>query len=270
LIGLLVCAWSAPAGRPSPRAIRRLRRLGARAALGVAAARLERVRAHEIVSRERERLRAVLHDGATQTLFSLGLKLELCRRLAADAPRLRALLEAVKKDAAMTMTHLRQLVAPTAVAAASGGIPSERVTAIIQEFRDLVGLPVLLIEEAPSLPVGPEALEALAMVVQAGLARVAHEGRMTRAEIRLAVSGDELVFEVTGHGPDGGAAGDGAVESFVGATMAERVRGVGGRVEMVPAPSTVLRLHGALPLGRRGDGLGPRPVSGRSGDGEAR
>lgn len=254
LVGLLVCAWSKADDRPSPPVIERLERLGARAALAIAAARLERASEDAVARRERDRLAALLHDTASQTLFSLGLKLELALKLAERHPRLRALLEAVKKDAGMTMTHVRQLVAPVKPTGVSTDAASARLGAIIQEFRDLTGVPVLLVENAPSLPVAADELDALAMVVQSGLANVAQDGKVHRAEIRLDVTGDELRFEVTGHGSDSAAAAhDALADSFAVSLMVERVRAIGGSVEFLPGSSATFRLRGTLPLGRAGD-----------------
>lgn len=259
LVGLLVCAWSKADDRPSPRAIERLERLGARAALAIAASRLEHASEDAVARRERDRLAARLHDTASQTLFSLGLKLELCLKLADRHPRLRALLESVKKDAGMTMTHVRQLVAPARPSGAVTDAASARLGAIIQEFRDLTGLPVLLVENAPSLPVAADELDALVMVVQSGLANVAQDGKVHRAEIRLDVIGDELRFEVTGHGPDTSpATHDTLPDSFAVSMMAERVRAVGGSVEFLPSAAATFRLRGALPL-RRAAAARPGP-----------
>jgi signal transduction histidine kinase len=251
LVGLLVCAWAKADSRPSPRAIQRLERLGARAALAIATVRVERASEEAVVRRERDRLASLLHDTASQTLFSLGLKLELALRIAERHPRLRALLEAVRKDAGMTMTHVRQLSAPAAPVEASTDAASARLGAIVQEFRDLTGLPVLLVENAPSLPVGADELDALAMVIQSGLANVAQDGKVHRAEIRLDVTGDQLAFEVTGHGPDASAAAhDALADSYAVAMMMDRVRAVGGSVEFLPGASATFRLRGALPLKR--------------------
>ena len=258
LVGLLVCAWTKADDRPAPRAIQRLERLGARAALAIAAMRMERASEEAVARREHDRLAALLHDTASQTLFSLGLKLELALRIAERHPRLRGLLEAVKKDAGMTMTHVRQLSARAKPLAVSTDAASARLGAIIQEFRDLTGLPVLLIENAPSLPVGADELDALAMVIQSGLANVAQDGKVHRAEIRLDVTGGELLFEVTGHGPDRSAAAhDALADSFAVAMMVERVRAVGGSVELLPGASATFRLRGSLPL-RRGPAATPR------------
>jgi signal transduction histidine kinase len=251
LVGLLVCAWGKAEDRPSPRAIDRLERLGARAALAIAAMRFERARETAIAHRERERLAALLHDTASQTLFSLGLKLEMCLRLAEREPRLRGLLDAVKKDASMTMTHVRQLVAPAKAVGVSTDAASARLGAIIQEFRDLTGLPVLLVENAPSLPVAADELDALAMVIQSGLANVAQDGKVHRAEIRLDVDGEQLGFEVTGHGSDPSPSAHGALgDSYAVPLMVERVRALGGSVEFLPGTSAMFRLRGALPLRR--------------------
>jgi signal transduction histidine kinase len=249
LVGLLVCAWTKAGNRPSARAIQRLQRLGARAALAIAVVRVERATARAVARVERERLAALLHDTASQTLFSLGLKLELALRGAERHPRLRGLLEAVKKDAGMTMTHVRQLSAPAKPVETSTDAASARLGAIIQEFRDLTGLPVLLVENAPSLPVGADELDALAMVIQSGLANVAQDGKVHRAEIRLDVTGDQLAFEVTGHGADTSAAAhDALADSFAVAMMMDRVRAVGGSVEFLPGASATFRLRGSLPL----------------------
>jgi signal transduction histidine kinase len=253
LIGLLVCAWRQRVDRPSPRALAGLERTGARAALVIAATKLERACEDTAARRQRERVGAILHDTASQTLFSLGLKLELCLRAAERQPGLRGLLEAVKKDAGMTMTQLRALIGPPPTRTVSADAASERLGTIIQEFRDLTGLPVLLIENAASLEIGSDQLDALTMVIQSGLANVAQDSKVHRAEIRLDRTADELTFEVTGHGRDvPSPVANPLAESFAAAMMLDRVSTVGGRVEFLPCSSTTLRLRGALPLTRTG------------------
>jgi signal transduction histidine kinase len=253
LIGLLIGAWRQSPDRPSPRAIERLEHIGARAAVVIAAARLERSCEERVAGRERERVGAILHDTASQTLFSLALKLELCLKAVESQPRLRGLLDAAKKDAGTTMTQLRALIGPSPARTVSGDAASERLGVIIQEFRDLTGLPVLLIENAPSLEIGPDPLDALAMVIQSGLANVAQDGNVHRAEIRLDRTADELTFEVTGHAREvPSPVPDPLAESFAAAMMVDRVSTVGGRVEFLPGSSTTFRLRGALPLTRTG------------------
>src|SRR5207244_1001862 len=134
---------------------------------------------------------------------------------------------------------------------------SDRMAVVIQEFRDLTGVPVLLIENAPSLDLGPRQLEALAMVVESGLATVAQDARVARAEIRLEVVGDELRFEVKGHEADTTRPANPIGESFSATIMTERVRAAGGRVEFISSAPPALCLHGALPLARGDHGEDP-------------
>ena len=256
LLGLLVAAWSSADAAARPGVLARLEKIGASAAVAIAANRLAVRLTDQAMARERARLADALHDGPSQTLFSMGLKLELSLKAAENHSRLRPMLEAVKRDARMAMTQLRQLLTP--VRPESPAPASDRMATVIQEFRALTGVPVLLIENAPSLALGPRQLEALAMVVESGLATVAQDARVSRAEIRLDVVGDELRFEVKGHEVDTTRPADNPVgESFSATMMTERVRAAGGRVEFISSAPATFRLHGALPLARGDHGEDP-------------
>jgi signal transduction histidine kinase len=200
------------------------------------------------VEGERRRAAAGLHDALSQVLFSIGLKLDWCRRhLAAPAaPGVGERLDEVRGDVGAAMAQMRRLIgelSPPRENAADG------LGALVDQFRTLTGI---RIEHAVRGDVGRlDAARAglLRGVVQEALTNVAKHARATWARVTVEIDADEAVFEVIddGVGPASNGSDDG-VGHFGLRQMRERLEATGGRLAHGRCEPAGFRLAGALPL----------------------
>jgi signal transduction histidine kinase len=201
---------------------------------------------------ERNRLARELHDSVTQTIFSMTLTAEAARILlerdptqaGAQIDRLLELAQSALAEMRSLISHLR----PKTVAE-EGLIPALRRH--IAERGDRDGLSVALrlerYEEDRRLP--PETEEALFRIVQEALNNVVKHAQTDRAEVALRL-GDEsvsLLVEDSGVGFDPTRVSSGT--SHLGLTgMHERVRALGGTLEIVSHPGAGTHINVKVPL----------------------
>jgi signal transduction histidine kinase len=205
--------------------------------------------------KERNRLARELHDSVTQTIFSMTLTAEAARILLERDPskvgtqidRLLELAQSALAEMRSLISHLR----PKTVAE-EGLIPALRRH--VDERGNQDGLTVALnlegyTEDDTRLP--PETEEALFRIVQEALNNVLKHARTDRAEIRLHMS-DELVsllIEDSGVGFDPAHVSLGT--SHLGLTsMRERVKALGGRLEIESQPRAGTHIKVEVPLAK--------------------
>jgi signal transduction histidine kinase len=223
--------------------------------LQVYAAQVEELAAVE----ERNRLARELHDSVTQTIFSMTLTAEATRiLLERDPTKTGAQIDRLLELAQSALAEMRSLIShlrPKTVAE-EGLILALRRHVAERGDRDRLTVALRLegYEEDRRLP--PEIEEALFRIVQEALNNVAKHAQTDRAEIRLHL-GDELVsllVEDPGVGFDPSRVSSGA--SHLGLTsMRERVRALGGTLEIESQPGAGTRIKVEVPLAEeeRGD-----------------
>lgn len=197
--------------------------------------------------RERRRIEQDLHDGAQQHLLALALELQRAQRL-------------IHRDTDATATLLLRL--------------SDNAAGMIRELADLIngvyppvlrdrGLAEALIEAAARLPIRcdldiaslprytPEVEESIYWCCIEALQNIAkHAGANAQSRLKLARTGEGLVFEVAdaGNGFDPVTVGEGGH----GLTnMTDRIGAVGGELTWWSAPGRGVRVHGTVPAALR-------------------
>lgn len=246
-VGVLVCAWWTRRRRLAPEELRLLEEIAAQAAVAIINARLYAKADAMAVQRERMRMDSILHDTLSQTLFSVALRLGLCLH-GLRSSKLRPKLEAIKQDVALMMAQVRQLLAP---GPAGADRFSARLQKLIDDFRNLSGIPAELIQHGEADRLGPELQEALQTTFEEGLACIARHGRRGRVTILLELWTDEVQFELADD--DGGApAGverltDPPADFGLDLTV-ERIKGFGGKIEFWNRLPSGFRLRGTLSL----------------------
>src|SRR5439155_22706493 len=140
-VGILICMWHAGQAPITPEKVRLIEGIADQAALTIVNARLYEKAEELAVSRERMRVAAELHDGLSQTLFSLGLKLDWCLHRGPRTGGLRARLKEIKRDAAFIMLELRKLMYQVSP---PGDPPphAERLRDFLARFRQSSGVPL--------------------------------------------------------------------------------------------------------------------------------
>ena len=214
-------------------------------------ARLEEIRAsrQRLVAAqdaERRRIERNIHDGAQQQLVALAIKLSITESMiGTDTEGERELLAELREDAAGAVEELRDLARGIYPPLLAG---EGLVTALQAQARKA---PVPTSVTADGVGRYPQDVEAAVyFCVLEALQNVAKYAGATRAEVRLAISGHDLTFEVTddGAGIDPGREGYGT--GLQG--MADRLHAHGGSLAVRSSPG-----RGTTVAGRIGLTAGP-------------
>jgi signal transduction histidine kinase len=194
---------------------------------------------HDLLA-ERRRLERNLHDGAQQRLVALALDLSLVQsKIEADPGGAAHLLAAAREELALAIEELREL--------ARGLHPpvlTERgLRPALESLARRAPIPVRL--EAPLSSRLPEAVEAaIYYVVAEALTNAAKHARAESAVVRLTVIGGRARIEIGDDGVGGAAVrGGGGLRG-----LAERLEGLGGRLQVDSPPGEGTTLCGVIPL----------------------
>lgn len=251
ITGLLWVANRTPR-RFTRRDVAVLGKLADHAAIALENSRLYATAEELAVSRERVRLAAELHDTLSQMLFSTALKLEWSLGRLGDRPEVREKIQEVKRDTGVMMNQLRALIYQLSSGPPTTAAPARQFQQIVEQFRELTGLPVEFAQQGDLGRLDPERQEVLHRTIQEALANIAKHARATHASVRLDVGADAAVFEVVddGVGPVGGAATSlDVIPGHLGLRLIfRRIEALGGRVEFGRTFPSGFRVRGRLPL----------------------
>jgi signal transduction histidine kinase len=209
-------------------------------------ARLEEIRAsrRRLVAaqdEERRRIERNIHDGAQQQLVALAIKLSITESMiGTDTDGERELLAELRQDAAGAVEDLRDLargIYPPLLA-------SEGLTAALAAQARKSPVPTSV--TADGVGRYPQDLEAAVyFCVLEALQNVAKYAGASRAEVRLAASGDDLRFEVTDDGAGFDPESRGYGTGLQG--MVDRLHAHGGTLAVRSSPGAGATIAGRLP-----------------------
>jgi signal transduction histidine kinase len=209
-------------------------------------ARLEEIRASRLrlvaaQDAERRRIERNIHDGAQQHLVALAIKLSLTESLiGTDTEGEREMLAELRQDAAGAVQDLRDLargIYPPLLA-------SKGLVAALEAQAAKAPVPTSV--AAAGIGRYPQDLEAAAyFCVLEALQNVAKYAGATRAEVRLAGSGQDLTFEVADDGAGFDPESRGYGTGLQG--MADRLHAHGGSLDVRSAPGAGTTVVGWLP-----------------------
>jgi len=226
-----------------------LRLLAAHAAIALVNARLyERSRELSIVE-ERQRIARELHDAVTQKLFSLRLTADAAATLAVrDPSRTVEELGTVRRLAAEVADELRAIVVglrPVDLAGDGLDVALRKQA----ELLDRVHGSAVRFNGGPVPRLTAAAEEAAYRIAQEALHNALRHGSPSTVEIRLDASGGAVRLEVVddGRGFDPGPAG--AAGRLGLASMRDRARAAGGRLELRSSPGAGTTVRLLLPVG---------------------
>jgi signal transduction histidine kinase len=226
-----------------------LRLLAAHAAIALVNARLyERSRELSIVE-ERQRIARELHDAVTQKLFSLRLTADAAATLVVrDSARAVEELGTVRRLAAEVADELRAIVVglrPVDLAGDGLDVALRKQA----ELLDRVHGAAVRFSGGPVPRLTAAAEEAAYRTAQEALHNALRHGSPSTVEIRLDASGGAVRLEVVddGRGFDPGPAG--AAGRLGLASMRDRARAAGGRLELRSSPGAGTTVRLLLPVG---------------------
>ncbi len=212
-------------------------RLKAELRAQVEAVRASRSRLVQVGDAERRRLERDLHDGAQQRLVALSLQLRLARRQVADDTVAAAAIDTSLAELSGALEELRELARGIHPAV----LTDRGLRPALEALTGRLPLPVDL--EAPAERYAPAVEATVYFVVAEALTNVAKYAGATRASVRVARVGGELVAEVVDDGCGGAdpAAGSGL------RGLSDRVAAVDGRLEVSSRPGAGTTVRAVVP-----------------------
>lgn len=202
---------------------------------------------------ERRRITQELHDGLLQSLATLILRLEACRRQFLESPvELDRELRSIEDDTRSSMRTIRQFLAGKEVNSFPPGTLLEKFKDDLKFLRDGVGLRVIL-ETEPEAFSPPEIVEQdLYYVLREGLMNIIRHSQASRADVVLRQTRTEIQGSLRddGIGFDPTKARNGQGMGLL--SMTERIRRMGGKLEIQSSPGKGARVSFVLPLAASG------------------
>lgn len=190
------------------------------------------------ITEERARVAREIHDTIAQSLTGLVMTAQRASAMVERSPEsLGPALATIENLAQEALTEARTLVASYTPVTVAGGLPTT-LAALAERFTDETGVAVSVSGEAPD--VDREAEVVLLRCAQEALANVRKHARARTVQIVLDVAGVTVSDDGVGIGEDAGS-------GYGLAGMAERVRLVGGSVDVERGEPTGTRVRVVLP-----------------------
>lgn len=199
---------------------------------------------------ERRHLARELHDDMGQHLTSLRAETAFLRHGAGDDPALRPSLDAIEASLAQLHESVQAIVhrlRPPGLDAFGLGECLRQLVREVRRRPDGTPVAVMLTLEGDVDALPGECAAHAYRIVQEGLTNALRHTRAGTVAVTLACAGKDVRVAVTDDGvADGIHAGGRGGHGLAG--IAERVAALGGSVELVPLPTTGMRLAAAWPL----------------------
>ncbi len=198
---------------------------------------------------ERRRIGRELHDGLLQSLATLILRLEACRRQFLDSPvELERDLRSIEDDTRSAMKTIRQFLAGKETQAFPPGMLLEKLKEDLQYLRDGFGLRIILETDPEELPLPDEIEQDLYYVLREGLMNVTRHSQASETQVVLKKVGKGIQGKVTddGVGFDPNQKTNGQGMGLL--TMKERIKKLGGELRIESSPGKGTRIDFTLPL----------------------
>jgi signal transduction histidine kinase len=198
---------------------------------------------------ERRRITQELHDGLLQSLATLILRLEACRRQLLESPaELDRELRSIEDDTRSSMKTIRQFLAGKDTNSFPPGMLLEKFKDDLKFLRDGIGLRVIL-ETEPEVFNPPEIVEQdLYYVLREGLMNIIRHSQASRADVVLR----QTQTEIQGSLRDDGIGFDPTKtrnDQGMGLlSMHERIKRLGGELEVQSSPGKGSKVSFILPL----------------------
>lgn len=206
--------------------------------------------AAEVATRdERRRIARELHDRLLQTLASLTLRLETCRKHLLNSPKeLEQEMQLLEDSTRSSMDEIRRFLAGKDSRGLLPGTLIERLREDIRFLRDGLGLTVILESDPEELNLPSEIEEQAYYILREGLMNIARHSHASRAELRLKQTDGEIQAAISddGVGFDSAQAKD--RNGFGLISMKERIEKFKGNLTIESTPARGTNIYFRLPL----------------------
>jgi two-component system, NarL family, sensor histidine kinase DegS len=203
--------------------------------------------------KERRRIMHELHDGLLQSLATLILRLEACRKQFIETPNeLEREIKSIENDTRNSMKTIRQFLAGKETQAFPPGTLIEKLQDDLRFLRDGVGLQVILeTEPEPFNP--PEVVEQdLYYVLREALMNIIRHSHASRADVVLKQTEAEIQASLKDDGIGFDPNLTNKAHGLGLPSMKERIKRLGGELMIESSPGKGARLSFVLPLATGG------------------
>jgi signal transduction histidine kinase len=204
---------------------------------------LSRTAAQVAAMQERRRINFELHDGILQSLATLILRLEGCRRnLSNTHPSIAEELRSLEDLSRSSMKQIRQFLSGQPTTPLAAGTLLDKLREEARFLRDGMGLDVIIESDPEELALPPEIEREVYYVLREGLTNVTRHSHASKVEIQLTQSDSRLEARLNDNGvgfrPDPQNSGEGL--GLAG--MKRRIEEIGGELAVESSPGQGTRL----------------------------
>ncbi|HYG60629.1 MAG TPA: sensor histidine kinase [Symbiobacteriaceae bacterium] len=200
------------------------------------------------IAQERQRMARELHDTLAQGLAGLIMQLEAVDAVLArgDAAKAREINTRAMERARTTLVEARRTIQDLRSPLEHGDLV-EAIFQVAERTEKETGIRCILEAGPGNFPLPEPVAAQVYRVVQEGLANIARHSRASEASVRLSVEGGQVHLEIIddGAGFDPAAVPPGHF-GLIG--LKERMRLMGGTLQIDSEPGHGTRLHATLPL----------------------
>ena len=199
---------------------------------------------------ERQRLAGEIHDTLAQGLTGIITQLEAAEQSRNDPGEWQRHVEQAQKLARESLSEARRSVQALRPGQLEGTRLPEAIAQLAKEWSETSGVPVRLETTGEAMPLSPELEVTLFRVAQEALTNVAKHASATRVGLTVSYLGDVVLLDVRDDGvgfesmADAGANG----HSFGLSAMRQRLRRVGGSLEVESAPGGGTAISASVPM----------------------
>jgi signal transduction histidine kinase len=186
---------------------------------------------------ERRRIMFELHDGILQSLATLILRLEGCRkRIPASEKELTGELQSVEDLTRDSMKQIRQFLSGKDSMPLVAGTIMERLREEAQFLRDGMGLDVILESDPENLELPQEIEREIYYALREGITNVTRHSHASKVEIQLSRTNGSLTGSVTDNGVGFDRSDQNSGHGFGLSGMEQRVKKIGGELSVKSSP----------------------------------
>jgi signal transduction histidine kinase len=198
---------------------------------------------------ERRRIMQDVHDGLLQSLATQILRLETCRRHLLKSPEaLDRELRSIEDDTRNSMKVIREFLRGKEAHALLPGMLLETLREDLRFLRDGLGLAIILDTEPESLELPAPMEQDLYYLVREGLMNIARHSHAAHVDITLRQSAAEIRGWLTDDGVGFDQVEAGNNHGLGLPSMKERIKRLGGELEIQSSPGKGTKISFTLPL----------------------
>jgi signal transduction histidine kinase len=198
---------------------------------------------------ERRRINFELHDGILQSLATLILRLESCRRRFPEAQRsVNEELQSLEDLTRDSMKQIRQFLSGRQTTPLVAGTLLEKLRDEARFLHDGMGLDVILESDPEDLDLPPETEREVYYVLREALTNVTRHSHASRVEIQLKQNNNMLKASLIDNGVGFSRDQIKAASGFGLSGMEQRIKEIGGELSIKSSPGQGTNLSFAVSL----------------------